>query len=178
MSIFVLDAEEIGYDIFEDVPDDRGEVDKMKMKMTKRNENYDTTPEKEIDNAHFLRKPNDGHLLEKYSDKFNISTNCTVVLNSIDSLPNSKGAVNSVRQSRDGDGSNNDAENLSNSDNEIFEFEESDSPLIPLYHLRDEASVKWVLLTDLCNVLKVKSKETLLKQVSIELIVFQVLEAH
>lgn len=133
--------------------------------MTKKSDNYDTTPEKDNDSAHFLRKPNDGHLLEKYSDKYNISTNCTVVLNSIDVIPNPKALVNSVRQPRDGDGSNNDVEKISDSDNEVFEFEESDAPLIPLYHLRDEGTVKWVLLTDLCNVLKMKSKETLLKQV-------------
>lgn len=53
------------------------------------------------------------------------------------------------------------------SDSDLFEIEESDAPLIPLYHLRDEGSIKWVLITDLCNLLKVKSKDTLLKQVRI-----------
>lgn len=49
---------------------------------------------------------------------------------------------------------------------ELFEFEEADVPHVPLYHLRDEGSVKWALLNDLCYLLKVKSKDTLLKQVS------------
>lgn len=52
------------------------------------------------------------------------------------------------------------------SDVEMFEIEESDAPLIPLYQLRDEGIIKWVLLTDLCYLLKVKSKDTLLKLVS------------
>lgn len=53
------------------------------------------------------------------------------------------------------------------SDAELFEIEESDAPLIPLYQLRDEGLTKWVLLTDLCYLLKVKSKDTLLKMVCI-----------
>lgn len=51
------------------------------------------------------------------------------------------------------------------SDNEFLELEESDAPLPPLYLLRDEGSDKWILLTDLCNLLKVKSKDAVLKQV-------------
>lgn len=50
-------------------------------------------------------------------------------------------------------------------DSDLFEIEESEAPLVPLYHLRDEGLHKWVLLSDLCYVLKVKSKDTLLKQV-------------
>lgn len=52
------------------------------------------------------------------------------------------------------------------SDGELFEFEESDAPHVPLYTLRDEGAIKWAMLTDLCGMLKVKSKDTLLKQVS------------
>lgn len=52
------------------------------------------------------------------------------------------------------------------SDAEFFEIEESNAPHVPLYHLRDEGPVKWALLSDLCYMLKVKSKDTLLKQVS------------
>lgn len=55
-------------------------------------------------------------------------------------------------------------ENLE-SDCEFLEVEESEAPLPPLYLLRDEGSDKWILLTDLCNLLKVKSKEAVLKQV-------------
>lgn len=51
------------------------------------------------------------------------------------------------------------------SDCEFLELEESDAPLPPLYLLRDEGNDKWILLTDLCNLLKVKSKEAVLKQV-------------
>lgn len=54
---------------------------------------------------------------------------------------------------------------IGDSDAELFEVEESDAPLIPLYQLRDEGSTKWVLLSDLCYLLKVKSKDTLLKLV-------------
>lgn len=54
---------------------------------------------------------------------------------------------------------------IGDSDAELFEIEESDAPLIPLYQLRDEGTTKWVLLSDLCYLLKVKSKDTLLKLV-------------
>lgn len=55
------------------------------------------------------------------------------------------------------------------SDNDIFELEESDIPLPPVYLLKDEGADKWIQLADLCNLLKVKSKEAVLKQVSIDL---------
>ncbi|XP_017861404.1 PREDICTED: uncharacterized protein LOC108612869 [Drosophila arizonae] len=48
---------------------------------------------------------------------------------------------------------------------DIFKFEEADVPLPPLYLLKDEGSDKWVLLNDLCNLLKVKSKDTLLNKI-------------
>lgn len=51
------------------------------------------------------------------------------------------------------------------SDNDFLELEESEAPLPPLYLLKDEGSDKWILLTDLCNLLKVKSKDAVLKQV-------------
>lgn len=57
--------------------------------------------------------------------------------------------------------------NAGESDADLFEIEESDAPLIPLYQLRDEGASKWVLLSDLCYLLKVKSKDTLLKVVCI-----------
>ncbi|KAL7049132.1 hypothetical protein ACKWTF_003609 [Chironomus riparius] len=55
-------------------------------------------------------------------------------------------------------------ENLE-SDCEFFELEESEAPLPPLYLLRGEGSDKWMLLADLCILLKVKSKEAVLKQI-------------
>lgn len=48
----------------------------------------------------------------------------------------------------------------------VFEYEEADRPLPPLYLLRDEAAGdKWVLMTDLCNFLKLKSKEAVMRQI-------------
>jgi hypothetical protein len=60
-----------------------------------------------------------------------------------------------------------DGDNLE-SDNEFLELEESEAPLPPLYLLKDEGSDKWILLTDLCNLLKVKSKDAVLKQVKFD----------
>lgn len=57
-----------------------------------------------------------------------------------------------------------DGDNLE-SDSEFLEVEESEAPLPPLYLLKDEGSDKWILLTDLYNLLKVKSKDAVLKQV-------------
>uniref|UniRef100_A0A1A9W3H5 ANK_REP_REGION domain-containing protein n=1 Tax=Glossina brevipalpis TaxID=37001 RepID=A0A1A9W3H5_9MUSC len=54
----------------------------------------------------------------------------------------------------------------SDSEGEMFEFEEADVLLPPLYLLKDEGVTdKWVLLSDLCNLLKVKSKDTLLNKI-------------
>lgn len=55
---------------------------------------------------------------------------------------------------------------------ELFEIEESEAPQVPLYLLRDEGSIKWALLTDLLFMLKVKSKDTLLKQVTDQINIF------
>lgn len=71
------------------------------------------------------------------------------------SSPQSKAAASKV-----------DANSPDDNDSDLFEIEESEAPLVPLYQLRDEGMHKWVLLSDLCYVLKVKSKDTLLKQVS------------
>jgi hypothetical protein len=57
-------------------------------------------------------------------------------------------------------------DHVDSDDNDIFELEESEKPLPPVYLLKDEGSEKWVLLNDLCNLLKVKSKDAVLKQVS------------
>ncbi|KAI8117239.1 hypothetical protein FF38_03459 [Lucilia cuprina] len=82
---------------------------------------------------------------------------CAVVLDNIDRF-------NSVRLHND-----NKPEILvenSDSDGEMFEFEEADVLLPPLYLLKDEGTQdKWVLLNDLCNLLKVKSKDTLLNKI-------------
>ncbi|KAM7355302.1 uncharacterized protein ACRADG_001422 isoform 1-T3 [Cochliomyia hominivorax] len=82
---------------------------------------------------------------------------CAVVLDNIDRF-------NSVRLFND-----NKPEILvenSDSDGEMFEFEEADVLLPPLYLLKDEGTQdKWVLLNDLCNLLKVKSKDTLLNKI-------------
>ena len=56
-------------------------------------------------------------------------------------------------------------DNLDESDGELLEFELSEAPPPPLYELKDEGTEKWVLLSDLCNLLKVKSKDAVLKQV-------------
>lgn len=71
-----------------------------------------------------------------------------------------------VDAKNEGDDQLNGAATGGDSDSELFEIEESDTPLIPLYQLRDEGATKWVLLSDLCYLLKVKSKDTLIKLVS------------
>lgn len=57
------------------------------------------------------------------------------------------------------------AATTSDNDGDLFEFEEAANMLPPVYRLRDEGMEKWVMLTDLLNFLKLKSKETLLKQI-------------
>lgn len=54
----------------------------------------------------------------------------------------------------------------SNDEGDLFEFEECETVLPPVYFLKDEGlDEKWCMLTDLQNLLKFKSKETLLKQI-------------
>jgi hypothetical protein len=110
--------------------------------------------------------------------------NCTVVLNNIDPTitKKPKKSIISKRQDslnqtdeisatepnkkEDKDGFEEpDNENFDESDGERFEIEESESPLPPLYLLKNEGTDRWILLSDLCNLLKVKSKDAVLKQV-------------
>ncbi|KXJ76195.1 hypothetical protein RP20_CCG010168 [Aedes albopictus] len=62
---------------------------------------------------------------------------------------------------------NSDSEDEDGDDGEfVFEYEEAERPLPPLYLLKDEAAGdKWVLMTDLCNILKLKSKEAVMRQI-------------
>lgn len=62
---------------------------------------------------------------------------------------------------------NSDSEDEDGDDGEfVFEYEEAERPLPPLYLLKDEAvGDKWVLMTDLCNILKLKSKEAVMRQI-------------
>uniref|UniRef100_A0A182SK01 Uncharacterized protein n=1 Tax=Anopheles maculatus TaxID=74869 RepID=A0A182SK01_9DIPT len=46
----------------------------------------------------------------------------------------------------------------------IFEYEEAERPLPPLYILKDEYNERWMLMSDLCSFLKFKSKEAVLRQ--------------
>ncbi|XP_032310628.1 nascent polypeptide-associated complex subunit alpha, muscle-specific form [Drosophila ananassae] len=83
------------------------------------------------------------------------------------SLPQQQTQTNSNNRSNRIDDDQADIETMdmdSELNGDIFEFEEADVPLPPLYLLKDEGSDKWVLLNDLCNLLKVKSKDTLLNK--------------
>lgn len=93
-----------------------------------------------------------------------VSTNCSVVLKNIRSSRAKK--LQRKKKSIDKKSSQNENDSDHDSDGKLFEFEESDNPLLPLYLLRDEGPVKWVLFSDLAYVLKLKTKDALLKQVS------------
>jgi hypothetical protein len=117
------------------------------------------------------------------NNKLNLTTikktkNCSVLLNNIDSamkkikkLPAiSKLDSHTIKPMKLEEIQKDDYDDMiidehMESDSEFLEVEESEAPLPPLYLLRDEGADKWVLLTDLCNLLKVKSKEAVLKQV-------------
>uniref|UniRef100_A0A182Q4G5 Uncharacterized protein n=1 Tax=Anopheles farauti TaxID=69004 RepID=A0A182Q4G5_9DIPT len=47
----------------------------------------------------------------------------------------------------------------------VFEYEEADRPLPPLYVLKEEYNERWMLMSDLCSFLKFKSKEAVLRQI-------------
>lgn len=95
---------------------------------------------------------------------------CAVVLNDI----HLNGAtLNGQIKQEEVNGRLSGGENNSDEDNDdglggefVFEYEEADRPLPPLYLLKDDpAGDKWVLMTDLCNFLKLKSKEAVMKQI-------------
>ncbi|XP_063700820.1 uncharacterized protein LOC134831102 [Culicoides brevitarsis] len=91
---------------------------------------------------------------------------CSVVLNNIDHLKSlSPKALRKSLDNLEVKNQFNDVLPNMESDGEMFEFEESEYPLPPLYLLQDEGSDKWIMLTDLCNILKVKSKDAVLKQI-------------
>lgn len=130
-----LDPDRIGYDIFDDLPE---ETDKS----------------------------------QKISDKC-MQENCPNIITSEKTakIPKRKLPVRRKSKQRDETDAKLDETDQAHdsiagdSDTELFEIEESDGPLIPLYHLREEGTTKWVLLSDLCYILKIKSKDTLMKMV-------------
>lgn len=72
----------------------------------------------------------------------------------------------------DGNGAGGGGGGVGSNDNDpslLFEYEEADRPLPPLYVLKDENHERWMLMNDLCTFLKFKSKEAVLKQVSFRL---------
>lgn len=130
-----IDPDHVGYDIFDDMPDDTERSQKLEKSMQE-NTPSTTTPEKIIKPAK-RKSP-----LRRRSRQ--------------------KDVVDAPEKAID--------TNADDSDTELFEIEESDAPLIPLYHLRDEGTTKWVLLSDLCYLLKIKSKDTLMKMVRFPII--------
>uniref|UniRef100_A0A336MNU7 CSON003597 protein n=1 Tax=Culicoides sonorensis TaxID=179676 RepID=A0A336MNU7_CULSO len=131
----------------------------------------DTTPERTTP-VKTVSKTCDSNLnnnIIKINDEKIKYKSCSVVLNNIDHLKsfNSKSLrksidiIDSTIKSQFSDLIPANPE----SDGELFEFEETDYPLPPLYLLQNEGSDKWIMLTDLCNILKVKSKDAVLKQI-------------
>ncbi|CRK92894.1 CLUMA_CG006308, isoform A [Clunio marinus] len=98
---------------------------------------------------------------------------CSVVLNNVDSNMKSFKKLSMVKLVHENDKRNSDKkgknffdiDDITTSENEYLELEESEAPLPPLYLLRGEGPEKWILLNDLCNLLKVKSKDAALKQI-------------
>lgn len=150
------DPDIVGYDVFDDLTDDIEPIQKpnknaqdaanLSMMTTPTPTTTTNTPEKSLKTPP-KRKP----LRRKSKQKDAVDAAAATTPIKTDAEEQLSGGANAG-----GD-----------SDAELFEIEESDTPLIPLYHLRDEGTTKWVLLSDLCYLLKVKSKDTLLKLVSV-----------
>ncbi|XP_054734268.1 uncharacterized protein LOC129241784 [Anastrepha obliqua] len=138
----ILDSSIYGYDIFGGAPNFTCDMSRALRKSSVSNL---ITNKKQLNTY-----------VEAGSNRKTMMENCAVVLDNIDRF-------NSVRLHND-----NKPEILvenSDSEGEMFEFEEADILLPPLYLLKDEGTDKWVLLSDLCNLLKVKSKDTLLNKI-------------
>ncbi|XP_053688468.1 uncharacterized protein LOC128737786 [Sabethes cyaneus] len=137
-----------------------------------------TTPKKCDSNSNIMnfdvKLEPDAICERKYKD-------CAVVLNDIQELTGGGGQpatagptsyVNGQLQRKDVenhngigkfDGSDDDDDDAGEF---LFEYEEADRPLPPLYLLKDESGAdKWMMMTDLCNFLKLKSKEAVIRQI-------------
>ncbi|XP_067645267.1 uncharacterized protein [Eurosta solidaginis] len=139
----ILDSSIYGYDIFGGAPNFTCDMSRALRKSSISNS---MSNKKQLTSSNFETANNCKAMME----------NCAVVLDNIDRF-------NSVRLYNDKK-----PEILvenSDSEGEMFEFEEADILLPPLYLLKDEGTDKWVLLSDLCNLLKVKSKDTLLNKI-------------
>lgn len=149
---YFLDPDDVGYNIFDDLPDDIESTQKSnKIAQEVASSSTTTvtaTPEKCVKIPPKRKSP----LRRKSKQK-----------DAVDAAAAATTSTTTVSEAQSSGGTNTGGD----SDAELFEIEESDTPLIPLYHLRDEGTAqKWVLLSDLCYLLKVKSKDTLLKLVS------------
>lgn len=185
--LFYTDPDEIGYNIFDDLPfeinDEKKKINLSTMEganlgstdIVVKSETCDTNSNIMVVDPNNIKPKHNEKIAESKLENISkknkkLSKNCTVVLNSIDSsYENSKpqgSKLEYIKKPSNNENSQFDQIDGDDSDCKLFEFEESENPLIPLYHLRDEGSIKWVLLSDLCYLLKVKSKDTLLKQVS------------
>lgn len=150
---FLSDPDIVGYDIFEDLPEDIEPIQKSNKNAQDTASVSSTTtsintPEKCVRTPAKRKSP----LRRKSKQKDTVDAASAATTTT----------KNDVEEQLSGG-----AHTGGDSDAELFEIEESDTPLIPLYHLRDEGTTKWVLLSDLCYLLKVKSKDTLLKLVSL-----------
>lgn len=161
-TILFTDSDSDGYDVFEGLSELFSEnkpknqtSEAHKKKVTKKQNDFN------LNNIGSLQPSNKIPSNEVINAKNFKYKQCAVVLNNIKDMKDF--ASKELRKSLD----EVDLKPVeSESDGETIEFEESDGPLPPLYVLRDEGSDKWVMLNDLCIILKVKSKEAILKQVS------------
>lgn len=187
-----LDPDTEGYDVFDGVSDCFSEENNLNIKVIEKNmQTINTEQTKQCDSNSNIMNYNTQNTnssiltfstttitqlpaVEKNEVQFeknimydkNIKyKNCTVVLNNIDSHPQISNNPAIIRAVKEKFTKIPEEELLDDSNVDNFEFEESESPLPPIYLLKDEGQEKWVLLNDLCTLLKVKSKDAVLKQV-------------
>lgn len=200
IDFFVVDPDEYGYDMFDDVPNDETDNKANKSTASIKPES-NPIPQVNVDAAKQIKTDqcdsNSNIMLTKAStrkrpsntnpspenhrtikSKYKNLSPCTVVLTNLTDKNNAKanGASKSAMPSLSTANQLPEIPSESpeiiefsddDSDADFFEIEEAQAPHVPLYHLRDEGPVKWALLSDLCYMLKVKSKDTLLKQVRV-----------
>lgn len=178
------DPDECGFDIFAEVPDDCGDhVEGVPTATTtprRRADKRDSNANNILMSPNLMRpapaNPNNRYM-NSVTAVYKSLSSCTVLIESLAEQKAAEGVARSGEPVADqttkpcaATAMNSDSEDGicddDSDDGELFEFEEAEAPHVPLYSLRDEGSVKWAMLTDLCVMLKVKSKDTLLKQVS------------
>lgn len=164
-----ISDDESGFNVITGAPCNTETIDEIQSNglLTKDDDQINSKPDNLIRKTTSCDKQTESNNEPTIHD---VTPNCPLVLNN---LPTTKSTpAKSLRKAKSFEKTPAEKVDIEidhdiDSNDKLFEFEECESPLLPLYLLRDEGTVKWVLFNDLGYLLKLKSKDALFKQVSL-----------